>query len=535
MASMSRRTFLAAGLLGIAGCRGVFSRPIPGALHGAHHSLAHQRGSTPFPAPSERQIVDVAVVGGGVGGLSAARRLRRAGIERIAVLELEGEVGGNSIGGKNSVSAFPWGAHYLPIPNDSNHALLDFLVESEVCRRGVQVEYQEEFLCATPHERLLLRGVWQDGLVPQRGIDAKAEADLNRFHVLTAELTERRGRDGKFLFQIPIADSSADPEGWALDQITMRSWLYQQDLHAPELHWYVNYCCRDDYGTEYDETSAWAGLHYFCARRARPLNADGNNVLTWSEGNQWLIHRLREQAAAEEFTATLVYRMERGGDRWKLFCFDSVRGISWVVEARSVVLAIPRIVRSRLSAPLLSASAVPSGCEYAPWIVANITVQRRPAGVGVGLSWDNVVYNSSLLGYVHAQHQSIKGDRGATVLTYYYPVSAVPPDIARMAMYHATVSELQEIFLGELLKIHPELDGAVERVDLWVWGHAMIRPIPGLLSGRSVTSEQLPEGVFAAHSDQSGISIFEEAFYQGIRSAERVMRYLRVQGDTWLA
>jgi hypothetical protein len=32
------------------------------------------------------------------------------------------------------------------------------------------------------------------------------------------------------------------------------------------LNWYMNYCCRDDYGATTNNTSAWAGIQYFASR-----------------------------------------------------------------------------------------------------------------------------------------------------------------------------------------------------------------------------------------------------------------------------
>ena len=42
------------------------------------------------------ETVDVAVVGGGVSGLSVARELRLAGVERVVVLEREASIGQGS-------------------------------------------------------------------------------------------------------------------------------------------------------------------------------------------------------------------------------------------------------------------------------------------------------------------------------------------------------------------------------------------------------------------------------------------------------
>ena len=34
----------------------------------------------------------------------------------------------------------------------------------------------------------------------------------------------------------------------------------------PQLRWYLDYCCRDDYGAGMAQVSAWAGIHYFASR-----------------------------------------------------------------------------------------------------------------------------------------------------------------------------------------------------------------------------------------------------------------------------
>jgi hypothetical protein len=47
-----------------------------------------------------------------------------------------------------------------------------------------------------------------------------------------------------------------------------------------------NYCCRDDYGTRYDQVSAWAGLHYYCSRWGQAANAGNGAWLTWPGGMQ---------------------------------------------------------------------------------------------------------------------------------------------------------------------------------------------------------------------------------------------------------
>ena len=60
-----------------------------------------------------------------------------------------------------------------------------------------------------------------------------------------------------------------------------------------------------------------------------------------------------------------------------------------------------------------------------------------------------------------------------------------------------------------------------------LWGHAMIRPVPGFAWGSARREAAAPRGpIRFAHSDMSGLSLFEEAQYHGVRAAEAVMREL---------
>src|SRR5262245_15041508 len=86
--------FLGAPIALAAGC-GAPRLPRQGEIVGASHGIGHRirDGFRPRPANGPPKRVDVLIVGGGVAGLSAAWRLRRAGRTDFAVLELEPAVG----------------------------------------------------------------------------------------------------------------------------------------------------------------------------------------------------------------------------------------------------------------------------------------------------------------------------------------------------------------------------------------------------------------------------------------------------------
>jgi hypothetical protein len=71
--------------------------------------------------------------------------------------------------------------------------------------------------------------------------------------------------------------------------------------------------------------------------------------------------------------------------------------------------------------------------------------------------------------------------------------------------------------------MHPGIEERVEQIDVWLWGHAMARPVPGFIWGKARNDALKPhKKIFFAHSDMSGISIFEEAQYRGIAAARAV-------------
>jgi hypothetical protein len=142
------------------------------------------------------------------------------------------------------------------------------------------------------------------------------------------------------------------------------------------------------------------------------------------------------------------------------------------------------------------------------------------------MAWDNVIQDSPSLGYVVATHQTGR-DHGATVLTYYYPLCDDDPRAARRRLFAAGRDEWADVALADLEVAHPDIRAIATRVDVVRWGHAMARPSPGLFSGGALAEARKPvRGVHFAHTDLSGVALFEEAFYHGVRAADEVVAAL---------
>lgn len=533
----SRRAFLATGAitLGLA-CATPFihhkTRRFTGGIVGGNSSLGHAMRDRQLPAPSESAHTKIVIIGGGIAGLAAARRLHRNGFADFLLLELESRPGGNAISGQNQVSAFPWGAHYVPLPGSDCIEVMQLFEELGVCTgrdpSGLPI-YDEEYLCADPMERLFINGRWQEGFVPQLGITDADQQAIDSFFAEMHRLRDTRGSDCRRAFSIPVDQSSRDEEFTRLDRLTMADYLRAKGWYeSPALRWYVNYCCRDDYGAGIEKVSAWAGVHYFASRDARAANAPCYAVVTWPEGNGWFVHRMQAEFAANIRSSCAVWNVEPRGDRLAIDYYDVCTGKSKRLIAQGVIWAAPNFVARRVMSQLREQPQTQSQAVYSPWMVANLTLDAMPDGHGMDLAWDNVLYNSNSLGYVVATHQNVHPVPRHTVLTYYLPLDADEPSVARQKALSRRYQEWCDLIIADLSQAHDDIVDHISHLDVWVWGHAMVRPVPGFIWGPTRPQMQKPvDNLVFAHTDLSGIAIFEEAYTHGIHAADTLIQKVK--------
>ena len=392
-----------------------------------------------WPAPSAEYRTDVAIVGSGVAGLTVAWRLARERHTRFAMI-MGPEPHGNAASGSTLIGGerlrYPTGAHYLPLPSmESTHVrtmLADFGVLTEGASSATPT-YDERAIVHAPDERLYRDGRWHEGLVP---LDANADAasggtsrrrgeapsgsTIDRVFRHVDGLRVARGADGRKLFAVPIVLSSTDPQSTALDAITFSAWLAREGYDDPALRWYLDYCCRDDYGANAAHVSAWAGLHYFAARSGQARNAERGAVLTWPEGLDALATRLEASAFASRPGVASPLRLEGTAlsmrdtrDGVEVLCarLHGTQVSTFIVRARRAISAMPLFVAKHVVASLKSDGYDPArdAPKLAPWLVANFVMNRHPEEAeGAELAWDNVLYGSDGLGYVVSTLQEIR-------------------------------------------------------------------------------------------------------------------------------
>jgi NAD(P)-binding Rossmann-like domain len=593
-ASLKRREFLdtsvklggaaSATSFGLAGCesatpelKGGFIGPNIEQGHrlrqatGTPENKHHQAEGAARAQPIARQA-KVVILGAGIAGLAAAWHLQKQGIQDFVVLELEKKAGGNSRAHQIQNLACPMGAHYLPVPlrtgqqaseGDGLEPVRELLSDLGLMalRSGRwQVSTEgERHLCHSPQERLFFRDAWHEGLLPLADVGEPSLNAYRRFSTLIQGFQKRGG------FQVPVgltANATANSylstaqlsERLSLDQLSFKAWLGQHRLDDPHLNWYLDYCCRDDYGAGIDTVSAWAGVHYFASRHGFQVSSEESKdegsssagVFTWPEGNGWLstqmaatlgdrFHGERLAIRVELKVKTDAKPSEKLGTQACLVRITAQHGDAlehW--DCEHCILALPLFISQRLlkggvtaGATLAALQTLSATIEHSSWMVANAYLDRelRDRG-GAAPAWDNVLFGGQGLGYVNARHQTLTQNSGPTILTYYQALGVGRE--ARKNLLEQPWQAWHSHMVQEFKPAHPDFKDRLKHLDIARFGHAMAVPKPGwhgeALRQARAHLLQSDSPLSFAHSDLAGYSVFEEAFTLGAAAGQRASK-----------
>jgi hypothetical protein len=409
------------------------------------------------------------------------------------------QAGGNARWVENEITAYPWAAHYVPVPGPKAEYVRELFEDLGVLRNG---QWDERDLCFAPQERLFLYGRWQDSLEPAIGLTQK---DRHQFQHLE-DLFAKFRASGEFTIPLELGRS---PRHQDLDRLSFSDWLEQQGCDSRLVNWYMNYACRDDYGALAKDTSAWAGVHYFSSRES-----EEKGPLTWPEGNGWITRRLLERVGENVRTNQMVQRIAETKRGVSVFAGDTEFPSEFVIFAAPTFLA-PYLIEGF---PHLR------DFVYSPWITANLTLERLPDSRGAEPTWDTVFLDSPTLGYVDATHQSLRTHIDRTVWTFYWALAEGSPAQNRQLLLDKDWNYWKEAILHDLERVHSDIRQCVSRLDVMRMGHAMIRPAVGsIFSEERRHLTRRDTRLLFANSDLSSISIFEEAQYHGVRAAQAAL------------
>ena len=185
-------------------------------------------------------------------------------------------------------------------------------------------------------------------------------------------------------------------------------------------------------------------------------------------------------------------------------------------------MATPQYVNQYL---LPDRKKITTAFQYAPWVLATLVVNALDDNDSFPLCWDNVIYGAKGLGYIYDQHQDLAQVHTKKVITYYCAFSGADLKKERRKMYKQSEEDWKKMVFDDLKIAHPTIESATESIEIHRIGHGMISALPGFVFGKEkiAASQTINNQIFFAHTDLVGISIFEEAFYQGIQVVNKIL------------
>lgn len=475
----------------------------------------------PKAALEEELKSDICIVGSGIAALTCCWKLIQSNYKGNIILVSGGELFGNSGSIEINKAHYPIGAHYLPLQNEeSSHTreMLKFFNIIEKNEYSQKPTYNSKHLVYSPMERVLFENHWQEGLYK------KSETSI-KFFKFIEQFKNKVGSDGKKLFSIPLSLSSKDSQ--YLDNQSFKEWLIDNQFVDNDLWNYLNYCCKDDYGTNISTTSAWAGIHYFAGRTGECSNMSEETILTWKNGNAFLAQTIFDYIKNK---ITII-----NGSAYKYLLDDKQLKVGnikenkfYKIKTNKIVFATPlNIINYICDTQILTKNLIP---DHSVWMVSNILFKELPIDKfkGIGLSYDNVVFPSKHLGYIFSDNQSLDLSREYKVLTSYTCLSEQKMNESRKIILKMTKQDLLALAMNDIITSYGKAAySLVQQVDINIHGHAMPYPEVGFLKRNSLLNEEIKKieqkNIFFAHSDLSGISIFEEASWHGYQTAKKLL------------
>ncbi len=482
-----------------------------------HKIRDYKQSSLPTEITTEK--VETLIVGSGISALTAAWKLISSNYKGKITLVLGPEKFGNSADTQINNKLYPTGAHYLPIQNEETKHTKEILKFFNVITKDSDKKlptYNNEYLVSSPMERVLIDKIWHEGI-------HDISPDIERFNKEIESYKNKIGKDNKKLFAIPSVLSSEDLI--ELDSISFKNWLDKNNYIDENLLLYLDYCCKDDYGVGIEQTSAWAGIHYFAGRTGECKNMEKETILTWENGNAFLAKKMFDYVSDKiSIIEGSVLNLNKNKSALILQDDGQYKNIIF----KNVIVSTPlHVVNYLFKEPIIPKELIP---KQSIWIVSNFLFKELPTDIygGCDLAYDNVIKNSNHLGFIASDNIGLDRSMENKVLTTYFCLPGGDIKETRKKLLTMSKEEYFELASKDLVLAYGEkIFNLIESVEVNIRGHAMSFPEVGFRKRRKELLEKMNKlesfDIYFAHSDISSISIFEEASWWGYKVAEKIL------------
>jgi hypothetical protein len=513
-------------------------RAFDGNLIEESYDIAHRLRDGLLQIPSltpEGPLHDVIVVGGGVSGLMAAWESIRGGLEDVRLYEKEEYLGGNASKGHANGTDFTRATWSLARPRDRFLAqLLSDLDALDGFAPDGTPRVKRQYVGPGPDQNMLIDGRWYRGssftledveeVLPTLPYPPDARRDQLALNHDLLEWRSRQGRDGRPAFAMPVEEGSRDADILELDRITMTEYARRKGWGA-RAQKSLDGWSASTIGGLASEVSAYSFLSF------NALGQGGEDI-TMPGGNAWLAERIAERVGQERihFGLTAV-RIENQADEVRVTFVEPRTGRFSMRRARAAIVACPKHITGRMVPEMNTPERqLFRRYQYGALLMGAAWVKRTPVlKGGLPLAWyqsgDGTFINGFLVGDYNSERWR-RGDPGRpNVLPLWVPLAGL---VTRAELLEMPWSHWADKMAADLETLVPGMAAEITRLDVYVWGHHMVIPVPGLLTGEERHALCRPLGrITFAHSDRHGMPCFELAARAGFDAAREAAEIVR--------
>lgn len=472
-----------------------------------------------LPEPAEK--VALAIIGGGLSGLSSAWLLRK---HRPVLLERAERFGGNSRAESWSGVDYSIGAAYLLKP-DAGSPLDAFFRELELLE-----------LCRSHdgHETVVWNGqrypgFWDGATAPA----AKAQFGRLRRHFL--DVVEEK--NGWFYPEIPVTDPAQRGRLDALDRVTFLAHLEKiagGRLH-PHIETAIEHYCWSSFGASAREIGAASGLNFYTAEIDPVLVCPGGNAAIADR----LLRRVADHVPREHLRAgAVVVDVRARGDGVQV-SYEDAQGRFRSLLARAAIVCCPKFAAAKMLHEIEDARlAAIRRLRYNAYLVANVLL-RKPVkedfyglfllgDASVGADIAAAAAKQRATDAVLATYARPNAERTALTLYRAIPHAGGRGLVFADGSYAAYRAAFEDQAAREILPLVGRSAADIADIRVARWGHPLPVAAAGLIADRVPEALRAPfrQRVFFVEQDNWALPAFETAVTEAILLAPQVDKAL---------